>query len=106
MALSGTSLVVRGNAARSDVTRCSCKPFLAYTHQSLWTSHSAVGIDRELESVRSEMDRSDHVLFAKLSSSACPGQLSDRFRRVRVHPDTGPDWKIRAALVILLPRRK
>jgi hypothetical protein len=56
------------------------------------------------------------ILRAIVPSTSCSpsSRPSGRFRpatssaavSVAAHPDTGPKWKIRAAIVILLPRKK
>jgi hypothetical protein len=45
------------------------------------------------------------MLIAKLSSfGTFPASYQLGFGVFPVHPSTGPSWKIRAAIVILLPR--
>jgi hypothetical protein len=53
------------------------------------------------------MDGSDQCVFSKLSSFgmfSASYQLG--FGGFAAHPDVGPSWKIRAAIVILLPRAR
>jgi hypothetical protein len=48
-----------------------------------------------------------NVLVSKLSSfGVFPASYQIGFGGFVEHPDTGPSWKIRGAIVILLPRRR
>lgn len=47
------------------------------------------------------------VIFSRLSSfGAFPASYQIGFGGFAVHPDVGPSWNIRAAVVILLPRAR
>ena len=47
------------------------------------------------------------MIVAKLSTfGAFPASYQLGFGGFPVHPDVGPSWKIRGAIVILLPRRQ
>jgi len=96
-----------GNEDREDVSQMFVQPFLAYNTRSLWT------ITLQSETTANWKAEDDtwtvpiNVLFAKLSSFG-PFPASYQFGAgvFVAHPDTGPTWKIRAAIVILLPRKK
>ena len=96
-----------GNENREDVSQMFVQPFLAYNTKSLWT------ITLQSESTANWKAEDDqwtvpiNLLFAKLSSFG-PFPASYQFGAgvFVAHPDTGPKWKIRAAIVVLLPRRK
>jgi hypothetical protein len=47
------------------------------------------------------------VIFAKLSSfGVFPASYQIGFGGFAAHPAIGPSWKVRGAIVILLPRRQ
>jgi len=83
------------------------QPFGAYTTKSLWT------ITLQSETTANwkvEQDRWTvpvNLIFSKLSSfGPFPASYQFGLGVFAAHPDTGPTWKIRAAIVILLPRRR
>jgi hypothetical protein len=48
-----------------------------------------------------------NVLVAKVSSFGMfPASYQVGFAGFVAHPDTGPSWKIRGAIVLLLPKRR
>jgi hypothetical protein len=48
-----------------------------------------------------------NFLLAKVASfGTFPASYQVGFGAFPVHPDVGPSWKIRGAIVILLPRKK
>lgn len=96
-----------GNSDRPDVNQMFVQPFFAYqatrtvtvTLQSETTANWEVNEDRWTVPI--------NVLFAKLSScGAFPASYQLGFGGFVAHPDIGPSWKIRGAIVILLPRRR
>ena len=95
-----------GNAQRNDVNQMFLQPFLAYqatrtltlTVQSETTANWEVDDDRWTVPI--------NVLLSKLSTfGPFPASYQVGFGGFPVHPATGPSWKIRGAIVILLPRR-
>jgi hypothetical protein len=95
-----------GNDARNDVNQMFLQPFLAYqaartvtlTVQSETTANWEVDEDRWTVPIK--------VLVAKLSTfGVFPASYQFGVGGFPVHPDVGPSWKIRGAIVILLPRR-
>ena len=96
-----------GNTRRDDVSQMFLQPFLAYTTKGLVT------ITLQSEST-ANWKADDHkwtvpvnVLFSKLSSfGTFPASYTIGFGGFITSPEIGPDWKLRAALTILMPRRK
>jgi hypothetical protein len=95
-----------GNAGRNDVNQMFLQPFLAYqatrtltfTVQSETTANWDVDEDRWTVPI--------NVLVAKLSTfGTFPASYQVGFGGFPVHPDVGPSWKVRGAIVILLPRQ-
>ncbi len=96
-----------GNSDRSDVNQMFLQPFLAYNTQSKWTftlqSESTANweLDDDLWTVPI------NVIAAKLSSfGPFPASYQFGFGVFAAHPEVGPTWKIRSAIVLLLPRRR
>lgn len=96
-----------GNTDRADVNQMFLQPFVAYqatrtvtvTLQSETTANWEVDEDRWTVPI--------NVLFAKLSSfGVFPASYQLGFGALVAHPNVGPSWKIRGAIVILLPRRQ
>ena len=98
---------VSGNTQRADVNQMFLQPFAAYqatrtltvTLQSESTANWEVDEDRWTVPI--------NLIFAKLSSfGVFPASYQLGFGAFPVHPDIGPSWKIRGAIVVLLPRRQ
>jgi hypothetical protein len=97
-----------GDSRREDVNQMFLQPFLAYqatrtitlTVQSETTANwEAEGTDTWTVPV--------NFLISKLSSfGTFPASYQLGYGFFPAHPDIGPTWKIRAAIVILLPRKK
>ena len=94
-----------GDPIRNDVNQMFLQPFVSYqaartltlTVQSETTANWAVHEDRWTVPI--------NVLLAKLASfGAFPASYQLGLGLFPVHPSAGPSWKIRAAIVILLPR--
>jgi hypothetical protein len=95
-----------GNDARNDVNQMFLQPFLAYqaartitiTVQSETTANWEVDEGRWTVPI--------NLLVAKLSTfGVFPASYQVGFGGYPVHPEIGPSWKVRGAIVILLPRR-
>jgi len=96
-----------GNSARADVNQMFLQPFFAYqaTHTLTVTLQSETTANWEVDEDRWAVPI--NVLFAKLSSfGAFPASYQLGFGGFVSHPEVGPSWKIRSAIVILLPRRR
>ena len=96
-----------GNSDRPDVNQMFLQPFFAYqatrtvtaTLQSETTANWKVDENRWTVPI--------NLLLAKLSTfGPFPASYQLGFGAFVVHPDIGPSWKIRGAIVILLPRRR
>jgi len=96
-----------GNTERADVNQMFLQPFFSYqatrtltvTLQSESTANWKVDEGRWTVPI--------NVIFSKLSSfGVFPASYQVGFGGFAVHPDVGPSWKIRAAIVILLPRAR
>lgn len=95
-----------GNDARNDINQMFLQPFLAYqaartvtiTVQSETSANWNVDEDRWTVPI--------NVLVSKLSTfGVFPASYQLGAGGFPVHPQIGPSWKIRGAIVILLPRR-
>jgi hypothetical protein len=96
-----------GNSGRPDVNQMFLQPFFAYqanrtvtvTLQSETTANWEVDADRWTVPI--------NVPLGKLSSfGTFPASYQLGFGGFVAHPDVGPSWKLRGAVVILLPRRR
>ncbi len=96
-----------GNADRDDVNQMFLQPFLAYqaTHTITLTVQSESTANWEVDEGRWTVPI--NVLVSKLSSfGTFPASYAVGVGGFVSHPDVGPSWKIRGAIVILLPRRR
>lgn len=96
-----------GDSSRGDVNQMFLQPFLAYqaTHTVTLSLLSESTANWEVDDGRWTVPIILSV--AKLSSfGAFPASYQVGFGAFAAHPDTGPSWKIRGAIVILLPRRR
>ena len=96
-----------GNARREDVNQMFVQPFLAYT------TAKALTITLQSESVGNFNADADqwtvpiNLLFSKVATfGTFPASYQVGFGGYAVRPPTGPSWKIRGAIVLLLPRRR
>jgi hypothetical protein len=96
-----------GSTARDDVNQMFVQPFLAYT------TKKAVTLTIQSESVGNFEADSDqwtvpiNVLVSKVSSFGMfPASYQVGVGGYAVHADGGPSWKIRGAIVLLLPKRR
>jgi hypothetical protein len=95
-----------GNDSRNDVNQMFLQPFVAYqanrtvtiTLQSETSANWEVDDDRWTVPI--------NVLVSKLSTfGVFPASYQFGFGGFAAHPEVGPSWKVRGAIVILLPRR-
>ena len=96
-----------GNETRNDVSQMFLQPFLAYqaTPTVTLTVQSEMTANWEVEDGRWTVPI--NVLVSKLSSFGMfPASYQLGFGMFPEHPDTGPSWKIRSAIVLLLPRTR
>jgi hypothetical protein len=95
-----------GNDARPDVNQMFLQPFLAYNTKSLWTFTLQSETTANWEADSDRWSVPINVLAAKLSSfGPFPASYQFGFGVFAAHPEIGPSWKIRSAIVLLLPRR-
>ena len=95
-----------GNSQRNDVNQMFVQPFLAYqaTRTLTLTVQSETTANWEVDEGRWTVPI--NVLLSKLSTfGVFPASYQVGLGGFPVHPETGPSWKIRGAIVILLPRR-
>jgi hypothetical protein len=96
-----------GNVSRDDVNQMFVQPFLAYT------TKNALTMTVQSESVanfKADTDRWTvpiNLLVSKVATfGAFPASYQVGFGGYAVHPAGGPSWKIRGAIVLLLPRSR
>jgi hypothetical protein len=96
-----------GNVKRDDVNQMFLQPFLAYqtTPTVTLTIQSETTANWEVDEGRWTVPI--NVLVSKLSSfGVFPASYQFGVGAFAAHPDTGPSWKVRGAIVILLPRTR
>jgi len=96
-----------GNTARADVDQMFLQPFFAYqaTRTLTITVQSESTANWEVDEGRWTVPI--NTIVSKLSSfGTFPASYQLGFGGFPVHPDVGPSWKIRGAIVLLLPRRQ
>jgi hypothetical protein len=96
-----------GNPSREDVNQMFLQPFLAYT------TKKALTITLQSESVGNfEADTGQwtvpvNLLFSKVATfGTFPASYQVGVGGYTIHPDGGPSWKVRGAIVLLLPRSR
>jgi hypothetical protein len=96
-----------GNSQRADVNQMFLQPFFAYqaTRTLTVTLQSETTANWEAEEDRWTVPV--NVILAKLSSfGVFPASYQLGIGGFAAHPEIGPSWKVRGAIVILLPRRQ
>ena len=96
-----------GDATRPDVNQMFLQPFVSYqtTQTVTLTAQSETTANWEVDDDRWTVPI--NFVVAKLSSfGSFPASYQLGFGAFAVHPEVGPSWKLRAAIVILLPRAK
>jgi hypothetical protein len=95
-----------GNSGRNDVNQMFLQPFLAYqaTRTVTFTLQSESSANWEVDEGRWTVPI--NVLVSKLSTfGVFPASYQVGVGGFAVHPDLGPSWRVRGAIVVLLPRR-
>jgi hypothetical protein len=96
-----------GKTDRVDVNQMFLQPFLAYQASRTWTITLQSETTANWEADEGRWAVPINVSFGKLSSfGAFPASYQFGFGGFVTHPDTGPSWRVRGAIVILLPRRQ
>jgi hypothetical protein len=96
-----------GDTTRSDVNQMFLQPFLSYqaTPTITLTLQSETTANWEVEQDRWTVPI--NVIVSKLSSfGTFPASYQLGLGAFPVHPDVGSSWKVRGAIVILLPRTR
>jgi len=96
-----------GNPDRADVNQMFLQPFLALqaTKTLTVTLQSETAANWEVTEGRWTVPI--NVLLSKLSTfGVFPASYQVGVGGFPVHPDVGPSWKVRGAIVILLPNRR
>ena len=96
-----------GNSSRADVNQMFLQPFVSYqaTTTLTLTLQSETSANWEVDEGRWTVPI--NVVVSKLSTfGTFPASYQFGFGGFPVHPDAGPSWKVRSAIVILLPRRQ
>ena len=98
-----------GDATRADVNQMFLQPFVAYQA----TRTITLSVNSETTANWDVADDDDrwtvpiNISVSKLSSfGTFPASYQLGFGAYPVHPEIGPSWKVRAAMVLLLPRAK
>lgn len=95
-----------GNTARSDVSQMFVQPFVAYNTKSLWTLTVQSETTANWKADDDRWTVPLNVLVAKLSSfGPFPASYQFGVGVFAEHPEGAPSWKLRSAIVLLLPRR-
>jgi hypothetical protein len=98
-----------GDSGRSDVNQMFLQPFLAYqaTRTITLTIQSEMTANWEAEDDDDTWTVPINFLASKLSSfGQFPASYQIGFGAFPAHPNVGPSWKIRGAIVLLLPRSR
>jgi len=95
-----------GNDERSDVSQMFLQPFVAYNTKSLWTFTLQSEMTANWKAEEKRWTVPVNVLVAKLSSfGPFPASYQFGIGAFAASPEVGPSWKIRSAIVLLLPRK-
>jgi hypothetical protein len=95
-----------GSDSRGDVSQMFFQPFAAYNTKTLWTFTLQSEMTANWKAETDKWTVPINVQVAKLSSfGPFPASYQLGFGVFAAHPETGPSWKMRGAIVILLPRR-
>jgi hypothetical protein len=96
-----------GNPDRADVSQMFLQPFLAYQAAKTVTVTLQSETSANWEADEDRWTVPINLQFSKLSSFGLfPASYQVGFGGYVEHPDAGPSWKIRGAIVVLLPRRR
>ena len=98
-----------GDATRPDVNQMFLQPFVSYqaTRTITLTLQSETTANWEAENDDDRWTVPINVVVSKLSTfGTFPASYQAGFGAFAAHPDIGPSWKIRAAIVILLPKAR
>lgn len=100
---------VAGNDDRADVDQMFLQPFFSYqaTHSVTLTVQSEMTANWNAPNDDDTWTVPINVLVAKLATfGPFPASYQAGLGVFPVHPDIGPTWKLRAAIVLLFPRAR
>jgi hypothetical protein len=96
-----------GDANRSDVSQMFLQPFLAYQATPTVTLTVQSETTANWKADEKKWTVPINVQVGKLSSfGVFPASYQLGFGTFAAHPDIGPSWKLRGAIVVLLPRAR
>lgn len=98
-----------GDSSRADVNQMFLQPFLAYqaTHTVTLTVQSEMTANWDAAADDDKWTVPINVLVGKLATfGPFPASYQFGVGAFPAHPEVGPSWKLRAAIVILLPRAR
>jgi hypothetical protein len=96
-----------GDDSRADVNQMFLQPFLAYQATRTITVTMQSESTANWEAEDEQWTVPINVIVSKLSSFGIfPASYQFGLGGFVAHPEVGPSWKIRAAIVILLPRTR
>ena len=96
-----------GDPRRADVNQMFLQPFLAYQATKTITFTVQSETTADWNATTDNWTVPINFLISKLSSfGVFPASYQCGAGVYPWHPDIGPSWKIRAAIVVLLPRKK
>ena len=96
-----------GNTDRADVSQMFLQPFLAWQASRTWTITLQSEATANWEVDEDRWTVPVNVSFGKLSSfGGFPASYQFGFGGFVKHPNAGPSWRLRGAIVVLLPRRQ
>jgi hypothetical protein len=95
-----------GSTERNDVNQMFLQPFVAYQANRTITLTVQSETTANWETEENRWTVPINVLVAKLSTfGVFPASYQLGVGTFPVHPQIGPSWKVRGAIVVLLPRR-
>ncbi|HEX5214232.1 MAG TPA: hypothetical protein VFV98_02150 [Vicinamibacterales bacterium] len=96
-----------GNAKREDVNQMFVQPFLAFTTKKALTLTLQSESTGNFKAADEQWTVPINVVVSKVSSfGTLPASYQVGFGGFAVHPETAPSWKLRGAIVLLLPKRR
>lgn len=96
-----------GNSKREDVNQMFVQPFLAYTTKKALTLTVQSESTGNFKADEKQWTVPINFVVSKVSSfGTFPASYQIGFGAFAAHPETGPSWKIRGAIVLLLPKRR
>jgi hypothetical protein len=96
-----------GDESRADVSQMFLQPFLAYTTKTLMTVTLNSESTANWEADTDQWSVPVNLTVSKLSSfGVFPASYQVGVGAYVAGPENGPEWQLRAAVVILLPRRR